>query len=355
MTRSEPVPGKVDLRGMTLPELQRFLEPLGKAPYRARQIMGWLYRRPIRSFDEMTNLAKAFRRDLDRVATVGWLEVADRRQSADGTVKYAWGLHDGTRVESVLIPEPDRLTLCISTQVGCPLGCRFCATGQHGYVRNLTASEILSQIVQAQLDSPERKISNLVLMGMGEPLLNLDAVLRASDIAMVDEGLNFSHRRITLSTVGLLPQLDELGRRSEINLAVSLHATTQQAREALMPVAARKLPLDQLIEACRRFPLPHRKLITFEYILFGGINDDLGDARRLIRLLHGVRAKVNLIPFNPHPGSEFAAPGPDAVQAYRERLMKSHIHCAVRASRGTDIEAACGQLVGHRDRGSACN
>jgi len=238
--------------------------------------------------------------------------------------------------------------------VGCPLRCRFCATGLNGYVRNLTASEILSQIVQAQLDSPERKVSNLVLMGMGEPLLNLDEVIKATDIAMVDEGLNFSHRRITLSTVGLLPQLDELGRRSEINLALSLHATTQEMREALMPAAARKLPLDQLMEACRRFPLPHRKLITFEYILFGGINDDLADARRLIRLLHGVRAKVNLIPFNPHPQADYPAPEPDAVKAYQDRLIRSHIHCAIRASRGTDIEAACGQLVGHRDQGCTC-
>ena len=339
--------GRVDLRGMTLPELQAFLEPLGKAPYRARQILRWLYRNPVHDFMDMTNLAKGFRRDLDRVAYVGWLEQAARRVSEDGTVKYAWRLRDGQLIESVLIPETDRLTLCISTQVGCPLACRFCATGLNGYRRNLTASEILSQIIQAQEDS-ERRISNVVLMGMGEPLLNLDEVVRATDIAQLDEGLNLSHRKITLSTVGLLPQLDELGRRSEINLALSLHATTQEARLALMPAAARKLPIDELMEACRRFPLPHRKLITVEYILFGGINDDLKDARRLIRLLHGVRAKVNLIPFNAHPGAAYDAPDPADVKAYQDRLLRSHIHCAIRTARGLDIEAACGLLAGRQ-------
>jgi len=187
-------------------------------------------------------------------------------------------------------------------------------------------------------------------------LLNLDEVVRAMSIAQYDEGLNLSHRRITLSTVGLMPQLAELGHRSEINLAISLHATTQEARLALMPAAARKLPLDRLVEACREFPLPHRKQITFEYILFGGVNDDLADARRLIRLLHGVRAKVNLIPFNPHSGLDFRAPAPAAVEAYQQRLMRSHIHCAVRTARGLDIEAACGLLAGHRppDAGLPC-
>ncbi len=340
-------PTRVDLRGMTLEQLERFVEPLGKAPYRARQLLRWLYRHPIRSFGEMTNLAKSFRRQLDEIATVGWLGMAERREAADGTVKYLWELSDGALVESVLIPEPDRLTLCVSTQVGCPLGCRFCATGQHGYLRNLTASEILGQVIQASLDG-ERDITNLVLMGMGEPLLNLDEVLRAMEIAQYDEGLNFSHRRITLSTVGLLPQLDELGRRSEINLAVSLHATTQEGRQALMPAAARALPLERLMEACRRFPLPHRKLITFEYILFRGINDDLADARRLVRLLHGVRAKVNLIPFNPHPDAPYDAPDPRVVQEVQRLLFSKGIHCAVRAPRGTDIEAACGCLAGHR-------
>jgi 23S rRNA (adenine2503-C2)-methyltransferase len=300
----------------------------------------------VQSFREMSNISKKFRRDLDRTARIGWLRLADRRCSADGTVKYAWQLDDGAIIESVLIPETDRLTLCISSQVGCPLRCLFCATGLNGFARNLTSSEILGQIIGAQRDS-ERRISNVVLMGMGEPLLNLEQVLRATGIAMYDEGLNMSHRRITLSTVGLMPQLAELGRRSEINLAVSLHASTQEMREALMPTAARKLPLDQLMAACRAFPLPHRKLISFEYILFGGINDDLGDARRLIRLLHGVRAKVNLIPFNAHAGSPYRAPTAEAVLAYQERLRQSHVHGAIRAARGTDIGAACGCLAGH--------
>ena len=340
-------PSLVDLQGMTLDEIRTFIEPLGKAPYRAKQIIRWLYRNPIDSFDEMTNISKGFRRDLGRVATVGRLPIARRRESADGTVKLAWQLHDGELIESVLIPETDRLTLCISTQVGCPLACKFCATGLNGFRRNLGASEILGQIVGMQRLS-ERRISNVVLMGMGEPLLNLDEVVKAMDIAQYDEGLNLSHRRITLSTVGLMPPLKQLGERSEINLAVSLHATTQERREELMPIAARKLPLDDLMAACREFPLPHRKQITFEYILFGGINDDLADAKRLIRILHGVRAKVNLIPFNAHAMAGFESPDPDAVIAYQDRLMKSHIHCAVRTARGTDIEAACGCLAGHR-------
>ena len=341
---------RVDLFGMTLEEIEAFIEPLGKSRYRARQILRWLYRTPVKSFDEMTNISKGFRRDLGRIAIIGRLELGARRRSSDDTVKYAWRLADGECIESVLIPEVDRLTLCISTQVGCALRCRFCATGLGGFRRNLTASEILAQIVQVQEDS-ERRISNVVLMGMGEPLLNLDEVVRAMTIAQYDEGLNRSHRRITLSTVGLMPQLAELGRRSEINLAVSLHATTQEAREALMPAAARKLPLDRLMEACREFPLPHRKQITFEYILFGGINDDLADARRLVRLLHGVRAKVNLIPFNPHSGLDFRAPEPAAIEAYQERLARSHINGAIRSARGLDIEAACGLLTGHRPTG----
>jgi len=338
---------RVDLQGMTLDEIRTFIEPLGKAPYRAKQIIRWLYRNPIDTFDEMTNISKGFRRDLGRVARIGSLPVARRLLSEDGTVKVAWQLDDGERIESVLIPEIDRLTLCISTQVGCPLGCRFCATGLSGFRRNLTASEILGQIVGMQRTS-DRRISNVVLMGMGEPLLNLEQVLKAMAIAQYDEGLNLSHRRITLSTVGLMPQLRQLGERSEINLALSLHATTQEAREALMPAAARKLPLEQLMTACREFPLPHRKQITFEYILFGGINDSLADARRLVALLHGVRAKVNLIPFNAHAMSEYESPRAEDVVAYQERLMRSHIHCAVRTARGTDIEAACGCLAGHR-------
>ncbi len=336
---------RTDLKGMTLSSLEEFLRPLGKEKYRARQILKWMYRLRAHSFDDMTDLSKELRRELSDVARLSRLEMGEHHSSEDGSAKFVWRLEDGLRIESVLIPEDNRLTLCISTQVGCAMGCRFCVTAVGGFTRNLTRAEIVNQILQAQEHS-ERRISNIVLMGMGEPLLNFDPVLDAVEVAQYEDGLNFSHRKITLSTVGIVPRMEELGKRSPINLAVSLHGTTEAARSALMPIS-QTFGIEEVLDACRKFPLPHRKLITFEYILLQGINDDVEDARRLARLLRGIPAKVNLIPYNQNPHTEYRRPTDAMVKAYQQVLLDRGIQTSVRTTRGDDVAAACGQLGGY--------
>lgn len=343
-----PVPAsdaRVDLKGMTLARIEAFVRPLGKERFRARQILKWIYQRRATVFAEMTDLSKDFRAELDRVARLSRLELAHRQGSDDGSAKLVWRLDDGLRIESVLIPEEGRLTLCVSTQVGCAMACRFCVTAKGGFTRNLSAAEIVNQVIQAQ-ELSERRVSNIVLMGMGEPLLNFDAVLDAVEVVQYEDGLNFSHRKITLSTVGIVPRMRELGERSPINLAVSLHGTTQAAREALMPISGR-FTLEEVLEACRSFPLPQRKLITFEYILLRGINDDVEDAGRLAKLLRGIPAKVNLIPYNPTPLTDYRRPSDGAVRAYQQALLDRGIQTSVRTTRGDDVSAACGQLGGY--------
>jgi len=339
-----------DLMGMTLDELCTYAEEvLEERSFRGRQLFKWLYQKTCSDFSVMTDVAKTVRARLQEIARISRLEERSVQRSRDGTIKFLWGLEDGLQVESVLIPEERRLTLCISTQVGCPLDCDFCVTGKGGYARNLSRAEILLQIIQAQQHSPERKISNIVLMGMGEPLLNLDSVLPAMEIAQDNEGLGFSHRRITLSTVGLLPQLEEFGRRSRINLAVSLHGTTNPQRTALMPIN-RKYPLEDLMAALRRFPLPHRKQITIEYILIKGVNDSVEDARRLVGLLRGIPAKVNLIPYNNNPFTDYKTSEQRDILAFQEELMEARVHTMTRLNRGEDIDAACGQLGGYKQQ-----
>ncbi len=333
------------IKDYTLPELEEWVQGIGERPFRARQLFKHVYVRGIRSWEECSDLSKSFRAQLELGTRLDSLKILKKEEASDGTAKYLFGLSDGLRIESVLIPDFPRCTLCISSQVGCPLGCRFCLTGSLGFKRNLTAAEIVDQVCQIQRDLGSRsKVTNLVFMGMGEPLANYDPVLKAIRLLIDPNGLAFSHRRITLSTAGLIPEMHRLGQESPVNLAISLHAAEDALRSELMPIN-RKYPLEELMSACREFPVPPRKRITFEYILLDGINDDPGQARNLVRILSGVRAKVNLIPFNPHPGSPFKRPPDHRVLAFQEVLQKADLTAMIRKSRGDDISAACGQLV----------
>jgi len=347
LTETDP---RIELMGMSMAELETFaVEVLDCRKFRGRQLFKWIYQKRVTDFDAMTNVAKGLRARLKEVAKISRFDVRASPRSADGTIKFLWGLHDGLQIESVLIPEQKRLTLCISSQVGCNLGCDFCVTAKGGFTRNLTKAEILGQIVQAQEYAPDKPITNIVLMGMGEPLLNLDNVVESMETAQQPDGLGLSHRRITLSTVGLVPQIKKLGERSRINLAVSLHGSTEENRSALMPVND-KYSIHDLIAALKAFPLPHRKAITIEYILLRGVNDDVDDAHRLAKLLRGVKAKVNLIPYNDNPFTQYQRPDDRDILAYQEALMSHGVHTVVRLNRGGDIAAACGQLGGYEQQ-----
>jgi 23S rRNA (adenine2503-C2)-methyltransferase len=296
----------------------------------------------------MTNLPPALRSSLRHAFELTTLPEPLVTRSQDGTRKLLFSLHEGGAIESVIIPDPPRLTICISSQAGCAMGCAFCATARLGLQRNLTAAEIVAQIVAARrhLDASER-ITNVVFMGMGEPLANYDALLQAIEILHADWGQGLSARRITVSTVGLLPQLERLVREAPVSIAVSLSATTDEARDSLMPVN-RRYPLADLFATCRSLPIAQRRRITFEYVLLAGVNDHADDAARLVRHLHGIRSKVNLIPFNPFEGSGFTRPTEPAIRVFQERLLAAGISATVRISRGRDIHAACGQLAATR-------
>ena len=340
------VPDDPDLKGLTGAETEAWCESRGLPAYRGRQIRQWLFKKGASSFDDMTSLPKAVREELAPLAGVDRLEREKTQTSRDGTEKSLFRLPDGHRVESVLIPERDHFTLCISSQAGCAMGCRFCVTGRGGLKRDLSAGEIVDQVVQVRrsMADPER-LTNIVLMGMGEPLANYDAVVRAIRNLTSDDALNFSHRRVTLSTSGLVPAMERLGRDVSVNLAVSLNAADDDTRSFLMPVN-RSYPLNRLMAACRDFPLPNRRMITFEYILIRDVNDRDEDARNLARLLRGLRAKINLIPLNPHPSLGLSPSPPDRIQAFQEILVQGHYTAIVRKSKGRDISAACGQLSG---------
>lgn len=336
---------RIFVKDFTLPELEAWVESIGERPFRARQLFRHVYTRRVCSWDECSDLSKMFRVQLEMGTELDALKLLEKEESSDGTIKYLFGLHDGLRIESVLIPDLPRRTLCISSQVGCALGCRFCLTGAMGLKRNLTAAEIVDQVCQVQRDLGARgRVTNIVLMGMGEPLANYSAAVRAIAVLIDPNGPAFSHRRITLSTAGLVPQLRKLGADSPVNLAISLHAPDDALRSELMPIN-KTYPLEALMAACREYPLPPRKRITFEYILLEGINDDPRQARALVKLLHGVRAKVNLIPFNPHPRLDFQRPPEARILAFQEVLQKAQFTAIIRQSRGAEISAACGQLA----------
>jgi 23S rRNA (adenine2503-C2)-methyltransferase len=334
--------GKTDLKNYNLQELEAFIAGQGKERYRARQIFKWLYQKDATTFEEMSNLSREFRLELENCAYISSLVPETVEVSRDGARKYLFHLADGDAIETVLIPEEGRNTLCLSSQVGCAMACEFCLTGTFKLVRNLQASEIVNQVCAVKR---EAEIRNIVFMGMGEPLANLDNVVRALGIITSPEGLQFSTRRVTVSTSGLVPEMDRLGKEVTVNLAVSLNATTDEVRSRLMPIN-RKYPLKELLAAMRRFPLPARRMITIEYVMIKGINDSLEDARRLTKLLGNIPAKVNLIPFNEHEGCSLRKSDQDSIDLFHRYLLDKHLTVITRASRGGDISAACGQLRG---------
>lgn len=332
------------LLGLEVSDIQQLIGPAEPA-FRARQVYEALYRRRLPSLEAATALPITLRRQLADLP-VGWPRLERRYVSADGAIRYLLRLEDDRTVETVLMPETGRWTICISTQVGCAVDCRFCLTALMGFERNLTAGEIIGQILYVAAENGlalgDAHV-NVVMMGQGEPLLNLPNVLKATRILTDPEGVGLSQRRLTLSTAGIVPKIDELGRAAvRPKLAVSLNATTDEQRRALMPIT-RRYSLADLIAACRRYPLRPWEKLTFEYVLLGGVNDSDADARRLVRLLAHLNAKVNLIPLNPGPGIPFQPPDPERVAAF-QRLVRRSFPCFVRKPRGRDIYAACGQL-----------
>ena len=350
---------KVDILGLTAEELETTIRAEGLPAFRARQIWRWVWRHGVTRFEDMTDLARPVREQLSAGFMVSRPRVSRRMQSTDGTVKWLLRFPDGNEAETVYIPEDDRGTLCISSQVGCTLTCTFCHTGTQKLVRNLTVAEITGQILLAMDElgdwpagKPERRLTNIVLMGMGEPLFNYDNVARAMSIAMSGEGVGLSKRRITLSTSGVVPEIDRCGSDLGVNLAISLHAVRDDLRDVLVPIN-RKYPLETLIEACRNYPsLSNARRITWEYVMLDGVNDSDEDARALIRLIRGIPSKINLIPFNPWPGTEYTCSSPERIERFASIVLKAGYASPVRAPRGSDILAACGQLksASERDR-----
>src|SRR5687767_14344267 len=337
---------RLDLAELEPQELEAALDARGVERFHARQLYRWIYKRGITDFERMTDLSRDLRARIKNEFVISTPRVVGDERSVDGTRKFVFELADGRRIESVFIPDTPSMTFCISTQVGCAMSCGFCLTGKMGLVRNLTAGEIAGQVrvLAAEtglLDFP----FNIVLMGMGEPLHNYDQTMKALRMLHAEHGLAVSPRRITLSTVGIVPGLERLAREPLMpNLAVSLHATTDEQRTALVP-PNRKYPLAEILEVCRRFPLTRRSRITFEYVMLADVNDTPEDARRLARLLHGIKAKINLIPLNPAPGIPYERPSDERVDRFAQFLADRYFTVSVRKSRGRDIRAACGQLI----------
>jgi len=338
---------KIDLKNLSPLELNEFLRVFGKERYRSTQILRWLYQKGVTSFDEMTNLSKRFRQELNQVSFISTLHPLHLERARDETKKFLFQLEDGNQIESVLIPDKTRLTLCLSTQVGCAFGCRFCLTGKIGWKRNLTVSEILNQIVAVKKTLPEKTyITNIVLMGMGEPLANYDHTIKAIHLMHHPDAFKLSSRRITLSTVGPLPELERLTKEKiSFRLAISLNASNEETRSQLMPIN-RRYPLKRILALCKDFPLRPRTRITFEYVMIEGINDSSLDAKRLIRLLRGIPSKVNLIPLNEAYEIPFKKPSDERVKRFQEILMEGGLTVIIRTSKGGEISAACGQLQG---------
>jgi 23S rRNA (adenine2503-C2)-methyltransferase len=343
-----------DIAELERPELESALEERGHARFHARQIFGWIYRRGVTEAGAMTDLSRELRATLAREFILTTPTLAHRETSADGTEKFLLRLADGRHIESVFIPDTPAMTFCISTQVGCAMACAFCLTGKMGLVRNLTAAEIVGQVrvLAGALDMRDTRF-NIVLMGMGEPLHNYDETMKALRILADEHGFDVSARRVTLSTVGLLPALERLAKEPAMpNLAISLHAPTDLQRGELVPIN-RKYGVGDIVEACKRFPLKKRSRITFEYVLLAGVNDSPQDARRLAKLVAGVKSKVNLIPLNAAPGIPFERPSDDAIDRFAKILADHGVPVSVRKSRGRDIRAACGQLIVEGQKKSA--
>ncbi len=351
---------RVNLLNFDVEGIKAWCAEHGEKPFRAVQLARWIHRYCIDDFELMTNLAKSFRAKLNDLAYIKAPVPITEKKSADGTRKWLFDVGNGNAVEAVFIPEDDRGTLCISTQAGCAMGCLFCSTGKQGFNRNLETSEIVGQLWYAErelrrengiTDPNDRIISNVVLMGMGEPLQNLDNVIPALKLFLDDNGYGLSRRRVTVSTSGLVNQMDKLGEAAPVALAVSLHAPNDELRDKIMPVN-RKHPLDQLMAACRRYlKVAPRDFITFEYLMLGGVNDQPEHARELLRLVRNVPCKFNLIPFNPFPDSDLTKPERETVVRFCKILNEGGVVTTIRKTRGDDIDAACGQLAGEvKDR-----
>ena len=354
---------RTNLLGLTRPSLEAFVAELGSKPFRARQLMQWLYKRGVGSFAEMTDLAKELRARLAERALVQPPQILSVQRSADGTTKWLLEADARQAFEMVFIPEPDRGTLCISSQVGCALDCSFCATAQQGFNRNLTTAEIVGQVWLAEQElaraerargaepaaapyGEQRHVTNVVFMGMGEPLANFRNVVPALQILLDDYGFDLSRRRVTLSTSGLVPQIYKLAEETNVALAVSLHAPDDKLRNELVPIN-RKHPIAELLQACWHYlDEQNGRSVTFEYVMLEGVNDSPAQARALARLLKGHPAKVNLIPFNPFPGTRYRRSAPAVIQRFRDELLQRGVLATIRRTRGDDIDAACGQLAG---------
>jgi 23S rRNA (adenine2503-C2)-methyltransferase len=355
--RSVPAPAepsaarKVNLLDLDRAGMEAFFAAHGEKPFRASQVMQWVYQRGVGEFEAMSDLAKSLRAWLSEHAEIRPPAVAREQVSHDGTVKWLFRLEDGNGIESVFIPEEGRGTLCISSQVGCSLNCSFCSTARQGYNRDLSAAEIVAQVFVAQRaliarGLGERPITNIVFMGMGEPLLNFEAVVTAIRLLLDDLAYGLSKRRVTVSTAGVVPAIDRLREACPVSLAVSLHAPNDALRDRLVPLN-KKYPLAELLAACRRYvDRQPRRRVTFEYVMLAGVNDGPAEARALVRLLGDVPAKVNLIPWNPFPGTDYRTSEPAAVDRFRDILMAANLMTVTRKTRGDDIDAACGQLAG---------
>ncbi|PIE60827.1 MAG: 23S rRNA (adenine(2503)-C(2))-methyltransferase RlmN [Desulfobulbus propionicus] len=347
---------KTDLKNLPQEQLVRYVESLGQPAFRGRQLLAWLYKPDITRFEQMTDLAKKFRKVLEKEARISRYDKAVVEVSRDGSVKFGFRLDDGNIIESVLIPEEDRNTLCVSSQAGCAMGCTFCLTGQMGFARNLTTAEIINQVCAVRdwcIRHDKGKLSNLVFMGMGEPLANFGPLLDAISLLTEQRGLDFSARRITVSTCGLVPKMIQLGEQTKVNLAISLHAVDNEKRSAVMPVN-KKYPIEELIAACKRYPQKKRQRIMFEYTLLPGVNDSLADAKKLAKLLAGIPCKINLLQENATPGSKRQKQGREHLLRFQSTLRERGFTVFIRVSRGQDISAACGQLAGKGWDASKC-
>jgi len=334
---------KINLKGMTLSELENFVKDVGIEPYRARQIFQWIYNKNVTSFEEMTNLSKWLRKKIAEKAEIPILKILRlNRSTKSGTIKFLFQLPDGKAVESVYMPDGSRRTVCVSSQVGCALQCRFCQTGKMGFKRNLKVWEIVDQVLAIEREL-KVNVTNIVLMGMGEPFHNYENVIRAAELFSHPEGLAIGQRKITISTSGLVPAIRRFTRENRrFKLAISLNATTDSVRSYLMPIN-KKYPLSELLDAVREYSSVSRNRVTFEYVLISGKNDSVEDARRLQRLLDGIRCKINLIPYNPTL-LEFSAPDEETINRFIQELLDFPAPVTVRRSNGDDIDAACGQL-----------
>ncbi|CCQ11499.1 Ribosomal RNA large subunit methyltransferase N [Pseudoalteromonas luteoviolacea B = ATCC 29581] len=344
---------KINLLDLNREGMRELFASFGEKPFRADQMMKWIYHFGVSNFDEMTNLNKKLRATLHEKCEIKAPEIAVKQVASDGTIKYALALEGGQEVETVWIPEKDRATLCVSSQVGCALECTFCSTAQQGFNRNLKVSEIIGQVWRVATDiglyndSTRRPITNVVMMGMGEPLLNLNNVVPAMELMMDDWGFGLSKRRVTLSTSGVVPALDLLKERIDVALAISLHAPNNPLRDEIVPIN-KKYPIEEFLAACRRYidGSKANKDVTIEYVMLQGINDTTDHAHELVQVLKGTPSKINLIPFNPFPGSDYQRSSNSRIDRFSKVLQEAGLTCIVRRTRGDDIDAACGQLVG---------